>query len=83
MKTKNLAVWVDCAGLAEGKYNHAMRDGCWSCAPWWERLPTCPFCRCKLHKLGRVKCKNKNCRAWCFVAPEIRERDPDEFFNGC
>mgnify|MGYP001620022616 FL=1 len=41
MKVK--AVWVECAGVTnEGKSGHAMRDYCWSCAPFWEKFPTCP-----------------------------------------
>jgi hypothetical protein len=41
-RIKRPAVMVDCPGLQDGKYAHAMRDHCWSCAPFWERIPTCP-----------------------------------------
>ena len=35
------AVLVDCVGLANPR-EHMMRDNCWSCAPYWEHIPTCP-----------------------------------------
>ena len=43
MKTHGNANFVDCAGVvSEGIGGHAMRDNCWNCAPYWERIPTCP-----------------------------------------
>jgi hypothetical protein len=44
MTTKTLAPakFVDCPGLQEGRYGHSMRDGCSSCAPYWETIPICP-----------------------------------------
>jgi predicted membrane-bound spermidine synthase len=42
--TRRDAVIVDCPGLQDGVFAHAMRDGCWSCAPYWEHVPTCPDC---------------------------------------
>jgi len=41
-RTKRPAVWVDCPGMQDGAYAHSMRDGCWSCAPFWEKFPVCP-----------------------------------------
>lgn len=61
MKTFGNAKFVDCPGVTtDGLANHAQRDGCWSCAPFWERIPVCPtdgrkltehgFCRtCRKH----------------------------------
>lgn len=41
--SKPQPVWVDCPGVtSEGAYGHSLRDNCWSCAPWWARIPTCP-----------------------------------------
>ena len=50
---KSKAVWKKCVGyLSYGAYVHAMRDGCWSCAPWWEDIPTCPTHGGKLAESG-------------------------------
>ena len=69
MKTKMAtAIWVDCPGLAEGRFQHQMRDHCWNCAPFWERYPACPHCKCKLNKVGRTKCKR--CKAFVMVEPD-------------
>jgi len=44
MKTYGNANFVDCPGVvSDGVGGHAMRDGCWSCAPFWERVPLCPL----------------------------------------
>ena len=44
MKTYGNATFIDCAGVvSEGTAGHAMRDNCWSCAPFWERVPLCPL----------------------------------------
>jgi len=41
---KQPAIWVDCPGVeSEGAYGHSLRDNCWSCAPWWARIPVCPI----------------------------------------
>lgn len=43
MKTHGNARFIDCPGVtSDGIGGHAMRDGCWSCAPYWERIPLCP-----------------------------------------
>lgn len=68
------AVWVDCPGLREGKEAHFMRDHCWSCAPFWERLPICPHCRRKLLKYGRTKCKG--CNTFVMVEVENTPENP-------
>ena len=39
---KPQAKFIDCPGMSEGRYYHSMRDNCWSCAPYWERIPVCP-----------------------------------------
>jgi hypothetical protein len=66
------ARWVDCPGMAD-PFEHTMRDHCWNCAPFWERIPVCPDCNRKLQKRGRTKCKH--CKAWTFVgADERKER---------
>jgi hypothetical protein len=52
-KTRRAAVMVDCPGLTnDGKLGHAMRDHCWSCAPFWEQIPTCPDGHGKLTQRG-------------------------------
>ena len=66
---KKLAVWRNCAGMADGAYAHSMRDYCSTCAPWWERIPTCPDCKGKLLKMGRTKCRR--CKTWVFVGPDL------------
>ena len=50
MKTLTPAKFVDCPGLQEGKYAHSMRDGCWSCAPYWETIQVCPTDNVKLRQ---------------------------------
>ena len=65
MKT---AVWVDCPGLKEGRDAHYMRDFCSTCAPFWEKIPLCPDCRCKMKRYGRTKCKK--CNKFVIVEPE-------------
>lgn len=43
------AIWVECPGATnEGRFAHSMRDGCCSCAPYWEEFPTCSFCNKKI-----------------------------------
>lgn len=60
IQPKIKATWVPCSGVvSEGKYAHAMRDYCSSCAPFWEKVPLCPtghrltdtgYCKtCKIH----------------------------------
>jgi len=53
------AVWVDCPGVTnDGQYGHYMRDHCWSCAPFWERIPLCPVDKRKLTTTGYCqKCR--------------------------
>mgnify|MGYP001572042502 FL=1 len=41
------AIYVDCPGMSNPR-EHTMRDHCWSCAPYWERIPTCPKHNTKL-----------------------------------
>lgn len=54
--TRQAAVYRDCPGIKnDGKYGHAMRDHCWSCAPFWERIPTCPEHGSKLTVTGYCK----------------------------
>jgi hypothetical protein len=67
------ALWVDCPGLREGKYYHSMRDGCFSCAPWWERIPLCPTCKRKLMKKGKTKCKT--CNRFVIVGEDVEEQE--------
>mgnify|MGYP001603292437 CR=1 FL=1 len=66
------ARWDDCPGVkSDGKVGHMMRDGCWSCAPYWERVPYCPHCGARIRKVsrtGRVKCEG--CKAFVLVVRE-------------
>ncbi len=57
--TKTRAVWVKCAGYDPANpLAHDMRDGCTTCAPWWEDVPLCPLHRTKLRQSGYcVKCR--------------------------
>lgn len=49
MKTKQQAVMEICAGVRnDGLAGHSMRDGCYSCAPFWEQFPTCPVHKTQL-----------------------------------
>jgi len=44
MKTYGNARFIDCPGVvSDGVGGHAMRDNCWSCAPFWARIPMCPL----------------------------------------
>ncbi len=55
-KPRQPAVMVDCPGVTnDGVYGHAMRDNCWSCAPFWEKIPTCPEDHGKLSPTGYCK----------------------------
>jgi hypothetical protein len=58
---KLYAIMVSCPGLInDGRYHHAMRDFCSSCAPFWESYPTCPVHRTKLTaKLYCTTCRTK------------------------
>lgn len=50
---KPFATMVPCPGVInEGVYGHYMRDGCSSCAPYWEQYPTCPTHQLKLKPTG-------------------------------
>jgi len=51
------ATWVKCPGYDEADhgYSHSMRDGCWSCAPYWETFPVCPVHDRKLPHSGWCK----------------------------
>ena len=41
--TKLLAVYVNCPSYnPKHPSEHAMLDHCWDCAPYWQRIPTCP-----------------------------------------
>lgn len=66
-----IAKWVDCPGIVnEGRQNHTYRDSCWSCAPFWERIPLCPSCGTMLRHStpsGRVMC------AVCHKMVQLRE----------
>jgi hypothetical protein len=56
--TMQAAVWVECPGIKnDGRAAHMLRDYCSTCAPWWEKLPTCPHCGGRLLKSGKTKCK--------------------------
>ena len=60
-KPPEKAVWVECPGVTnEGKAAHSMRDNCWSCAPYWEKYPTCP-----IHGQMILTTKTNNKIAWC------------------
>lgn len=68
-----IAKWIDCPGIVnDGHAGHAMRDYCWSCAPWWGRIAVCPHCEKKLRRTrsGDVMCDG--CRQFCRVAAEER-----------
>jgi hypothetical protein len=60
------AVWKQCPGIANPALQnpqfvleHAMRDHCWNCAPWWENVPTCPDDGSKLQQSGYCrKCRH-------------------------
>ena len=45
------AEWIDCEGRT-GKLEHAMRDYCWTCAPFWGLFPVCPTDHTKLAQSG-------------------------------
>lgn len=65
------ATWDDCPGIKnDGRTAHFMRDGCTSCAPFWERIPRCPHCGKKLLKVGRTKCKG--CKQFVMVGEDVR-----------
>lgn len=50
---KTDATYIDCPGITtDGLYAHDMRDNCWSCAPFWARIPLCPVCQRKLTSTG-------------------------------
>jgi len=52
------AVWKQCSD-GESPQEHAMRDHCWNCAPWWENVPTCPDDGSKLQQSGYCrKCRH-------------------------
>lgn len=43
------AKMVPCPGVInDGIVGHSYRDGCWSCAPFWEQYPLCPVHETKL-----------------------------------
>ena len=54
--TRPLADWLLCPGVVcDGLAGHAMRDECWSCAPFWEVIPICSICtspRMRLRESG-------------------------------
>lgn len=53
---KKPAKFVPCPGVTtDGRYGHSMRDHCWSCAPYWEVIPTCPVDSKKLAPSGFCK----------------------------
>jgi predicted amidophosphoribosyltransferase len=55
------AVWKDCAGM-RNPAEHAMRDHCWNCAPYWERYPVCPDCGKPLRTPGDAGLYCSACR---------------------
>jgi hypothetical protein len=60
-KPRRSAVMVDCPGVTnDGRQAHAMRDQCWNCAPFWERIPTCPDDHTKLTTSGYCKTCRKH-----------------------
>jgi hypothetical protein len=67
-----IAVWVLCPGYDpnDNGFSHAMRDYCFSCAPFWESVPICPHCKRKAKRYGRQKCQNKECGKFYMVTPE-------------
>jgi len=53
---KRKARWVRCPGVVnDGVYAHSMREHCWNCAPWWEKLAVCPDGHGKLSTTGWCK----------------------------
>lgn len=67
------AIWIDCPGMRNGKREHFLLDNCWSCAPFWERIPLCPTCHKKLMKQGKTKCKS--CGKFILVSPDVEEEE--------
>ena len=60
-KTKTPAKFVPCPGITnDGKRAHAMRDFCWSCAPFWETVPVCPTDSKKLTTTGYCRACKKH-----------------------
>jgi len=54
---KLLATIVKCTDRLT-KFEHAMRDGCSTCAPFWDVVPLCPTHRRKLNSTDYCKdCK--------------------------
>lgn len=66
-KQKKHALFVDCPGLSN-QQEHEMRDHCYSCAPFWRRVPLCPVHRGKLTTTGWCK--------WCRTHYETKEGAP-------
>jgi len=51
---KTLARMVECPGM-QNSLEHAMREHCWNCAPFWKRYPVCPVHDSKLATSGFCK----------------------------
>lgn len=76
------AIYVDCPGVTnDGAAAHDMRDGCYSCAPFWARIPICPVHGRKLATSGHCKpCRkfysldvdDKLPRAWGATAEAVK-----------
>ena len=69
MKAK--AAFIDCPGISgpNGIRDHSMRDYCWSCAPFWERIPLCPTHHRKLRSSGYCQ----DCRKFYNLEEDNRE----------
>jgi hypothetical protein len=70
---KQPAIMVPCPGVInDGLAGHSMRDGCSSCAPFWEQYPTCPTHNKKLS--ASLYCRD--CKRFYAPAaePPLRQR---------
>lgn len=70
---KRLATYRDCPGMSD-PYAHTMRDHCWTCAPFWERVPHCPDDGLRLTETGYCKCCRKHFDLTDTGAAEATER---------
>mgnify|MGYP003443579015 CR=1 len=76
MKT---AIWTTCPGvISEGENGHAMRDHCWSCAPYWEQYPACPDCNQKLGVGNHAKPGERRKCPQCKTFVKVEARDAQE-----
>lgn len=63
---KKKAKWVLCAGYRENPQLHYLRDFCWTCAPYWEKIAVCPEHGQKIPMSGWCK----SCRKYYDVREE-------------